>query len=177
MSHLLYMDDLKVYSPSKPELEKAIRAVERASRAIGMELGLKKFTIAHRNAKGQTQLHEGEGKTYHDIPLLQENDSYKYLGLQQLFQVNRSETRRQVLTKVNATVKALLNTDLDSFNLPNALATKIAGTMLYYIAAQVWTKGDLCTPDRQIGGQLRKARYHDDASSTVQLYLPEGWED
>eukprot|EP00794_Sanderia_malayensis_P021445 gene21445-biopygen423 len=41
VSHLLYMDDLKVYSPTPKDLEKAIRVVERASRAIGMELGLR----------------------------------------------------------------------------------------------------------------------------------------
>eukprot|EP00794_Sanderia_malayensis_P014585 gene14585-biopygen11680 len=76
-----------------------------------MELGLKKCALAHCNSKGQTQLQKGEGNTYHNIPLLQEEDSYKYLGLQQLFQVNCSETGRRVLTMVNATVKALLNTD------------------------------------------------------------------
>eukprot|EP00794_Sanderia_malayensis_P004131 gene4131-biopygen2592 len=129
ISHLLYMDDLNVYSPSQPRLEKAVRAVERASRALGMELGLKKCALAHRNSKGQTQLQKGEGNAYHNIPLLQEEDSYKYLGLQQLFQVNCSETGRRVLTMVNATVKALLNTDLNRPNLTTALATKIAGTM------------------------------------------------
>eukprot|EP00794_Sanderia_malayensis_P016571 gene16571-biopygen13999 len=45
ISHLFYMDDLKVYSPSKSELEKAIRVVEKASRAIGMELGLKSVPL------------------------------------------------------------------------------------------------------------------------------------
>eukprot|EP00794_Sanderia_malayensis_P010348 gene10348-biopygen8494 len=44
--------------------------------------------------------------------------------------------------------------------------------MRYYIAAQVWTKGDMCTLNRQIRGQLRKTRFHDGASSTARLYLP-----
>eukprot|EP00794_Sanderia_malayensis_P002906 gene2906-biopygen2388 len=127
--HLLYMDDLKVYSPSQPKLEKAVRAVERASSALGMELDLRKCALAHRNGKGQTQLEKGEGNTYHNFPLLQEKDSYKYLGLQQLFQVNQSETGHRVLTMVNATEKALLNTDLNRLNLTTALATKITDTM------------------------------------------------
>eukprot|EP00794_Sanderia_malayensis_P021421 gene21421-biopygen13239 len=172
VSHLLYMDDLKVYSPTPKDLEKAIRVVERASRAIGMELGLRKCAIAHRNHRGQVEVHEEAESSYHGIPLLKEEDCYKYLGLQQLFRVNRSETGRQVLTKVNARVTELLKTDLNSANLTKALGCKIAGTMRYYIAAQVWTKGDMCTLDRQIRGQLRNTRYHDGASSTVRLYLP-----
>eukprot|EP00794_Sanderia_malayensis_P021409 gene21409-biopygen2147 len=166
------MDDLKVYSPTPKDLEKAIRVVERASRAIGMELGLRKCAIAHRNHRGQVEVHEEAESSYHGIPLLKEEDCYKYLGLQQLFRVNRSETGRQVLTKVNARVTELLKTDLNSANLTKALGCKIAGTMRYYIAAQVWTKGDMCTLDRQIRGQLRNTRYHDGASSTVRLYLP-----
>eukprot|EP00794_Sanderia_malayensis_P021443 gene21443-biopygen421 len=146
------MDDLKVYSPTPKDLEKAIRVVERASRAIGMELGLRKCAIAHRNHRGQVEVHEEAESSYHGIPLLKEEDCYKYLGLQQLFRVNRSETGRQVLTKVNARVTELLKTDLNSANLTKALGCKIAGTMRYYIAAQVWTKGDMCTLDRQIRG-------------------------
>eukprot|EP00794_Sanderia_malayensis_P009458 gene9458-biopygen7807 len=172
ISHLLYMDDLKVYLPTQKDLEKAIRVVERASRAIGMELGLRKCAIAHRNNRGQVEVHEEAESSYHGIPLLKEEDCYKYLGLQQLFRVNRSETGRRVLTKVNPTVQELLKTDLNSGNLTKALSCKIAGTMRYYIAAQVWTKGDMCTVDRQIRGQLRKTRYHDGSSSIARLYLP-----
>ena len=47
MTHLLFMDDLKVYARRSRALETALDVVDRMSRAVGMELGLWKCTVAH----------------------------------------------------------------------------------------------------------------------------------
>ena len=47
VSHLFFMDDLKVYAKNASALLDALETVDRVSRAVGMELGLRKCTVAH----------------------------------------------------------------------------------------------------------------------------------
>ena len=44
----LFMDDLKIYSCSKEGISATVSIVERVSKAIGMELGLRKCAVAHK---------------------------------------------------------------------------------------------------------------------------------
>ena len=47
MTHLLFMDDLKVYAQRSRVLETALGVVDRVSRAVSMELGLWKWEVSH----------------------------------------------------------------------------------------------------------------------------------
>ncbi len=47
ITHLLYMDDLKVYATGRRSLEHALSVVDRVSKAVGMELGPAKCAEAH----------------------------------------------------------------------------------------------------------------------------------
>ncbi len=47
ITHLLYMDDLKVYATGRRSLEHALSVMDRASKAVGMELGPAKCAEAH----------------------------------------------------------------------------------------------------------------------------------
>ena len=47
MSHLLYMDDLKIYSGGPDKLREAIECVEKTSNAIGMRFEVRKCGTAH----------------------------------------------------------------------------------------------------------------------------------
>ena len=48
LTHLLFMDDLKVFDESQENLQKKVKVVEDTSSAVGMELGLKKCAVARR---------------------------------------------------------------------------------------------------------------------------------
>ena len=47
ITHMLYMDDLKLYAESPAALTEALSVVDRVARAVGMKLGLKKCGVAH----------------------------------------------------------------------------------------------------------------------------------
>ena len=47
ITHLLFVDDLKVYARDRGSLEEVVRVVEEVSGAMGMELGLRKCAVAH----------------------------------------------------------------------------------------------------------------------------------
>ena len=53
VTHLMYMDDLKVYEESPEKLVDTVAVVEDVSTAIGMTLGLRKCAVAHmRRVRG-----------------------------------------------------------------------------------------------------------------------------
>ena len=47
VTHILFMDDLKLYGQSPEELGKAVEIVEEVAGAVGMSLGLRKCAVAH----------------------------------------------------------------------------------------------------------------------------------
>ena len=47
VTHLFFMDDLKVYAKNAKQLGAKLQVVDRVSRAVGMELGLRKCATAH----------------------------------------------------------------------------------------------------------------------------------
>ena len=47
LTHIMFVDDLKVYAEGKKELDDTIKVVEGVSRALGMGMGLKKCAVAH----------------------------------------------------------------------------------------------------------------------------------
>ena len=51
MSHLLSMDDLKMYAGGPDKLREALECVEKTSNAIGMRFGVRKCEIAHMLAQ------------------------------------------------------------------------------------------------------------------------------
>ena len=62
LTHLFYMDDLKVYAEGERELAVMVKAVESASRAVGMEFGLKKCAVAGMRGGQASGLPTGRNK-------------------------------------------------------------------------------------------------------------------
>ena len=81
INHILFMDDLKLYSPIKKGLDSSIQTVHVFSEDIGMEFGIEKCAMLVLE-KGKIVKSIGielpDGKV---IKSLQEGESYKYLGI------------------------------------------------------------------------------------------------
>ena len=83
ISHLLYMDDLKLYGKSSNELESLLNTVRIFSNDISMEFGLEKcatLTIHKEKATHTEGLTLSNNNTIKGLSL---EESYKYLGVQQ----------------------------------------------------------------------------------------------
>ena len=80
INHLLFMDDLKLYSRSEKGLDSLVQTIRVFSEDVGMEFGIEKFVMLVME-KGKTVKSVGielqNGKV---IKSLQEGESYKYLG-------------------------------------------------------------------------------------------------
>ena len=83
MTHSLFMDDLKVYARDERAMKKALSLVDRVSKAVGMELGLRKCAMANI-LRGKLQ--EGGALALSDdrtVPAVSKDDLYRYLGVEE----------------------------------------------------------------------------------------------
>ena len=81
INHLLFMDDLKLYSQSEKGLDSLVQTVRVFSEDIGMEFGIEKCAMLVME-KGKFVKSVGielpDGKV---IKLLEEGEIYKYVGI------------------------------------------------------------------------------------------------
>ena len=78
--HLLYIDDLKIFSSSQSKLDRVMKATKRAMEDIGLVWDEKKCSVVHVKC---SSLSSDQGDTVGDtriIKALKEGDSYKFLG-------------------------------------------------------------------------------------------------
>ena len=85
ITHLFYMDDLKLFARDNEALEVMLSIVDEGSQAVGMSLGLRKYGVAHmvkgrRTFVGNLTL-DGERQ----IQEIAEGSTYRYLGISQVF--------------------------------------------------------------------------------------------
>ena len=81
INHLLFMDDLKLYSRNEKELDSLVQTIGIFSKDIGMEFGIEKcamLVIEKGKIVKSVGIELQDGKV---IKLLQEDESYKYLGI------------------------------------------------------------------------------------------------
>ena len=81
INHLMYMDDIKLFSKNEKELEIFIHAVRIYSQDIGTESGTEKCAMFVMKS-GKRHMTDGMELPNHDkIRTLGENETYKYLGI------------------------------------------------------------------------------------------------
>jgi hypothetical protein len=89
ISHLLYMDDLKLIGKSEEELQKQIQTVKTFSDNIHMEFGLEKCaTIVFKRGK---LVHSQNLETHfnREIQELEQEKTYKYLRTEESEGINK----------------------------------------------------------------------------------------
>ena len=81
MSHLLYMDDLKIYAGG---FDKLMECVEKNSNAIGIRFGVRKCGTAHMQKGKVLACPDNPERSEESIRSLEKGTTYKYLELEQL---------------------------------------------------------------------------------------------
>ena len=81
INHLLFMDDLKLYSRSEKGLDSLLQTVHVFSEDIGIEFGVEKCAMLLMEKGKTVKSVDIELPDCKVIKLLQEGESYKYLGI------------------------------------------------------------------------------------------------
>ena len=170
LSHLLYMDDLKLYASSSIKLQQLIQLVEQFSVDINMKFGLEKCKIlnSHKVLENSQGLDVQQGR----IGLMTEFEFYKYLGIEQSKRIAHTEIKRTLTSEFSTRLERVCRTELNSKNLIKAINTYVISILTYSFGIISWSNTDLENLQRQLRVQLTKHRKHHAKSSTLRVTLP-----
>ena len=130
ISHLLYMDDLKLYAKSDAELEKQLQIVHNFSRDISMEFGLDKCNKV--SVKKGRQVLSGECRIEEvTISELEAENLYKYLGVEENVQIEHQRMREKLKSEYSLRLGKILKTKLTTKNKIKAI-NQLAHPVLQY---------------------------------------------
>ena len=143
INHLLFMDDLKLYSRSEKGLDSLVQIVRVFSENIGMGFRMAKGAMLVME-KGKIVKSVGidvpDGKV---IKLLQEGKSYKYLGILEADKFLEEKTKLNVSKEYIRRLRKVLMSKLNGGNLVRGV-NNWAVSLLRYSAAYVsWRKSEL----------------------------------
>ena len=152
LTHILYMDDLKGYCDSPKSLEVMCHLIEEFTKDIGMELGLSKCGVIHMSRGRYASLGGIILKSGGVIQELQENEHYKYLGIEELIGIDHEKVKDNVWKKAKAKLRKLLETELSSINMVVAINECVLPIITYSFGVVNWLEGDL----KQLDVNIRK---------------------
>ncbi|KAI5725072.1 hypothetical protein M8J77_010587 [Diaphorina citri] len=171
ISHLLYVDDLKIYARNNDELQSLLETTAIFSSDINMQFGIEK--CATLEVKRGNILHQENielSLTPFKFPSLE--SFYKYLGMSQDLVLNKSEAKEKVKNAYASRMKKILTTELNGQNKIKAINSWCVPILSYSFGIIPWTKTDLQALDRQTRVLMTQHRIHHPRSCMQRLYLP-----
>ena len=166
------MDDLKIFAESREDLRKASEEAEEVSNALGMQFGLSKCAVAHvragRLAAGQS-LKLQSGNT---IPSVQYGETYRYLGIAQLFGVNLRQTKEKIRKEYLGRICKVWGGNTNSRTRARNHNTWCVGLFRYFFGAVLWTRLELIQLDRKTRNVMAQNKCHHRGAAVERLYLP-----
>ena len=149
INHLLFMDDLKLYSRSEKGLDSLVQTVCVFSEDIGMEFGTEKCSMLVME-KGKIMKSVGielpDGKV---IKSLQEGESYKYLGILEADKFLEEKMKSNVSKEYIRRIRQVLKSKLNGGNLVHGVNTWAVSLLRYSAAFVSWRKSELQAIDRK----------------------------
>ena len=149
INHLLFMDDLKLYSRSEKGLDSLVQTVRVFSEDIGMELCIEKCAMLVME-KGKIVKSVGielpDGKV---IKSLQEGESYKYLGILEVDKFLEEKMKLNVSKEYIRRLTKVLKSKLNGGNLVHGVNAWAVSLLRYSAAFVSWRKSELEAIDRK----------------------------
>ena len=148
ISHLLFMDDLKMFAKNKNEIDSLVSTVQMISQDIGMQFGVKKcgVTVMKRGKLVESEdIELTNGESIKEVGV----EGYKYLGILELDKIKEKEMkelfRKEYLRRVNLIMKSKLK----GRNKILAANTWAVSLMRYGAGILRWTTNELQEIDRK----------------------------
>ena len=183
LSHLFYMDDLKLFANSSESLTMQIKVVASISEDISMKLNVKKCAATHFVPKRKRQDQNEEATDAQDdesihFPILDAEAAYKYLGIEQNVGLKEADAWDRVTDKCCNIERKLWSSDLTFRQKVNSHNTTIIPSICYIVSCMIKGSGKYQSVQKR-GKELdqlfrniltkEKARYK--ASCVARMYL------
>ena len=172
ISHLLFMDDLKLYADSDANLNTLVQIVHKFSRDICMDFGLdkcSKCTLKKGKKVASDNLQLENGTSIED---LRADTSYKYLGIEENGSIEHKLMREKITNNYFKRMKSICKTELTSKNKIQAINQLAIPVVTYGFGIVDW-------PQKQINDMdvrtrklltLHKVTYRNQCLD--RLYMP-----
>lgn len=166
------MDDLKLYARGRKQLEGLLELVRKFSEDVGMSFGLEKCATV--NVK-RGKMSEEENIVLSDgreVASLRTEDRYKYLGIQQTYEIRHKENKEDTKNELLRRVRKILKSHLSAKNKLMAINIWAIPPFTYMAGLLTWSKTDLEQVDRSIRTSLTRHGMLHPNSAIERLYLP-----
>ena len=171
ISHLLYIDDLKMYGKSAPELESLLNTVRIFSNDISMEIGLDKCATLTIK-RGSVVQAEGINLPNNNIRGLNLEESYKYLGILQADDIKHVQVKKKAASEYTMRVRKVLKSKLNGGNSTRAINSWAVPVIRYTAGIVDWTQAELEDLDRKTRKLITANRALHPQSDVDRLYMP-----
>ena len=169
--HLLYMDDLKLYSKSEDDLEKLLSIVHTFSTDIGMSFGVDKCAKAVFKRGKYTSGRNITLAPEVTIKNLESEESYKYLGISEGDGIQQDQMKEKLTKEYTRRLKLVLKSDLNAVNKVRAINSLAIPVLNYSFGVIDWTKAELRKLDVKTRKYLTLFKIHHPKASVDRLYI------
>ena len=149
INHLMYTDDIKLFTKNEEELETLIHDVRIYNQDIGMEFGIEKCALLVMKS-GKRHMTDGmELPNHGKIITLREEETYKYLGILEAVTIKQVEMKDKIRREYLRRTRKLLETKLSSRNLIKGINTWAMPLVRYSGPFLKWTRDELKQMDQR----------------------------
>jgi hypothetical protein len=142
ISHLIYMDDIKLYSKTETEMNTLIDTTVEFSRDINMQFGFDKCRTIHI-VKGKVRPGDYAVDDTESITAMESDELYKYLGYQQSKGINHIQIKKALTAEYKKRVNSICKSQLTSKHLIKAINSYAIPVLTYSFGVIKWTKTDI----------------------------------
>ena len=169
-SHLLFMDDLKLYAKDREELGKLLEVVRVFSRDIRMEFGLDKCAVLEIRAGVKV---DREGIELPDGQMIREVDEngYKYLGVLEGASIKTKQMKELIRKEYLRRVRLAARSRLYAGNLISAVNVWAVSVVRYTAGVLDWSAQEVKNMDRKTRKLLTMNGAFNMQSSVDRLYI------
>lgn len=173
VTHLFYMDDLKLYASSESSLSQALKSVHQYTKAIGMEFGLDKCAVIHckrgrvPNYDADAQLTDGS-----IVKHLDEEELYTYLGVGESHIQCVSAVKKALRGRYRHRLRQIWESELSGIHKIRATNMLALPIILYSFGSIKWTIEELKELDRGTRKLMNICRSLHPRASVPRNYLP-----
>jgi hypothetical protein len=171
ITHLFYMDDLKLYAKNDETLEGMISATHMFSQNIGMTFGIEK--CAKVTIKRGKQLMSNNIKLSEDMTIqdLDQEANYKYLGVEEASGISHNKMKEKIRREFYRRTRKIFKSELNSRNKILAVNSLAVPVVMYSFNIINWTIGEIKRMDTKVRKFLTMNRMHHPKADVDRLYL------
>jgi len=143
ISHLLYMDDLKLIAKSEEEHQKQIQTVKTFSDDIYMEYGLEKCAKVAFKREKQAHSQNMGVNINREIQELEQGKTYKYLGIEESEGIQHQQMKERLKQDYSRGLRMILKSELNARDKITAIGALTVPVLRYSFGIINWRTEDI----------------------------------